>query len=492
MAFIRKIKKGNAVYLAEVKNYREEGKVKQKVIRYIGKEEDGQVIRRIRTDDIEIESVKQYLNYKVLHDIALRLNLPDILGDRYKHILLLIYTQIVNRKSLYKIPEYIELTCLKELLNIDKIIDKHLYSALDELEELDFSEIEDKIFKELLNIDKIIDKHLYSALDELEELDFSEIEDKIFKKLSLERKEKIALVLDVTDTYFSGSQADWKSRKGKDGKYGKLIQIALAVTKEEGFPIMHRTYEGNISNIKIFQDLLTESRLKGFEIIIIDRGMISYENLSDLRALNQKVITGIRLNKKLKIKYLSTIDREEIFQPENQIKLKNTRVYIIGFDFEDGRLIAVYNPEIEVAKRMEAMETGDSYKPEEARYMGYSLIYHTTDLSEEEVVRSYYEKDIVEKAFKELKSSINLHPIRKYLLTHVKAHIKICYLAYAILSYMQYRLKKRNISAIYVLEKLQPVYKVDLKSTKERFNWSKIVTLTKEQKIILDLLGCSV
>jgi len=458
MAFIRKIKKGNAVYLAEVKNYREEGKVKQKVIRYIGKEEDGQVIRRIRTDDIEIESVKQYLNYKVLHDIALRLNLPDILGDRYKHILLLIYTQIVNRKSLYKIPEYIELTCLKELLNIDKIIDKHLYSALDELEELDFSEIEDKIFK----------------------------------KLSLERKEKIALVLDVTDTYFSGSQADWKSRKGKDGKYGKLIQIALAVTKEEGFPIMHRTYEGNISNIKIFQDLLTESRLKGFEIIIIDRGMISYENLSDLRALNQKVITGIRLNKKLKIKYLSTIDREEIFQPENQIKLKNTRVYIIGFDFEDGRLIAVYNPEIEVAKRMEAMETGDSYKPEEARYMGYSLIYHTTDLSEEEVVRSYYEKDIVEKAFKELKSSINLHPIRKYLLTHVKAHIKICYLAYAILSYMQYRLKKRNISAIYVLEKLQPVYKVDLKSTKERFNWSKIVTLTKEQKIILDLLGCSV
>ncbi|HOJ71141.1 MAG TPA: transposase [Syntrophorhabdaceae bacterium] len=458
MAFIRKIKKGNAVYLAEVKNYREEGKVKQKVIRYIGKEEDGQVIRRIRTDDIEIESVKQYLNYKVLHDIALRLNLPDILGDRYKHILLLIYTQIVNRKSLYKIPEYIELTCLKELLNIDKIIDKHLYSALDELEELDFSEIEDKIFK----------------------------------KLSLERKEKIALVLDVTDTYFSGSQADWKSRKGKDGKYGKLIQIALAVTKEEGFPIMHRTYEGNISNIKIFQDLLTESRLKGFEIIIIDRGMISYENLSDLRALNQKVITGIRLNKKLKIKYLSTIDREEIFQPENQIKLKNTRVYIIGFDFEDGRLIAVYNPEIEVAKRMEAMEIGDSYKPEEARYMGYSLIYHTTDLSEEEVVRSYYEKDIVEKAFKELKSSINLHPIRKYLLTHVKAHIKICYLAYAILSYMQYRLKKRNISAIYALEKLQPVYKVDLKSTKEGFNWSKIVTLTKEQKIILDLLGCSV
>lgn len=90
------------------------------MIRYIGKEKDGQVVRWVLTDDIEIESVKQYLNYKVLHDIALRLNLPDILEERNKNILLLIYTQIINRKSLYKIPEYIELTCLKEILNIDK------------------------------------------------------------------------------------------------------------------------------------------------------------------------------------------------------------------------------------------------------------------------------------------------------------------------------------------------------------------------------------
>ncbi len=37
-------------------------------------------------------------------------------------------------------------------------------------------------------------------------------------------------MLDITDTYFAGSGADWKARRGKDGKYEKLIQIALAVT----------------------------------------------------------------------------------------------------------------------------------------------------------------------------------------------------------------------------------------------------------------------
>jgi hypothetical protein len=43
MSFVRKIKKKNAVYLAEIENYREGKKVKQRLIRYIGKEVEGEV-----------------------------------------------------------------------------------------------------------------------------------------------------------------------------------------------------------------------------------------------------------------------------------------------------------------------------------------------------------------------------------------------------------------------------------------------------------------
>ena len=39
MSFIRKIKRGNAVYLAEVKNIRVDGKVVQKHLRYVGSAE---------------------------------------------------------------------------------------------------------------------------------------------------------------------------------------------------------------------------------------------------------------------------------------------------------------------------------------------------------------------------------------------------------------------------------------------------------------------
>lgn len=458
MAFIRKIKKGNTTYLAEVESYREDGKVKQRVLRYVGKEVGGQAVKRVVSSSIEVTHVKQYLDYKVLHEISSKLGLPALLGNSMKHILLLVYTQLITRKSIYKLPEYVEHTALQELLGFEKLIDKQLYQALDALEELDFTKIEDAIFS----------------------------------ALSAERKEKNALILDVTDSYFNGSRADWKARKGKDGKYDKLIQISLAVTKEEGFPILHKTYEGNIGNAKIFQDTLAEARLKKFDIIVLDRGMISYESLEDLKTLNQKVITGLRLNPKIQEIYLSKIDREEIYQPKYSVKLKNTTVFVKSFSFNDGYLIAIYNPDLEALKRAHAVEKPETYNHERAKYMGYSLVYHTTTMTEAEVIRTYFEKDIVEKAYRELKSTINLNPIRKYRISHIKAHVKICYMAYAILSYIHYKVKPKNLSATYALEQLQSVYKVSLTSEKENLKWDKVITLKNEQKKILALLNCSV
>jgi len=66
MSYIRKIKKNNSVYLAEVESYRKEGKVKQRVLRYLGKEIDGKAVKRVSSDNIEVVAVKQYLDELVL------------------------------------------------------------------------------------------------------------------------------------------------------------------------------------------------------------------------------------------------------------------------------------------------------------------------------------------------------------------------------------------------------------------------------------------
>ena len=393
-----------------------------------------------------------------MHQIALKLELDKLLGANAKYILLLVYSQLISRKSLYKLPEHVEQTALKELLGIDKLVDKQLYEALDKLEALEFMTIEDRLFS----------------------------------ILSQERKERKAMVLDVTDTYFNGSNAEWKARKGKDGKYDKLLQIALAVTKEEGFPILHKTYEGNIGNSKVFKDMLADIRLKKFDVIILDRGMISMEAIADMKLLSQKVITGLRLNEGLKTDYVAKIDRELIFQPAYRVVLKNTEVYVQDFDFEGGKLLAVYNPHLETIKRQHAMENPDEYDPGQAKYMGYSLIYNTSGMANDQAVRTYFERDIVEKAYRELKTSINLNPVRKYRLDHVNAHVKICYLAYAIISYIQHKAKPKGLPATYVLEQLQSVYKVTLESEKDQLKWDKVVTLKNEQKSLLELIGCSV
>jgi hypothetical protein len=49
-----------------------------------------------------------------------------------------------------------------------------------------------------------------------------------------------------------------------------------------------------------------------------------------------------------------------------------------------------------------------------------------------------------------------------------------------------------DLSANTVLERMQAVYKVNLKSEKANVNWSKTITLTKQQHKILSMLDCSV
>ncbi|MCX8027533.1 MAG: hypothetical protein N3A62_06740 [Thermodesulfovibrionales bacterium] len=166
-------------------------------------------------------------------------------------------------------------------------------------------------------------------------------------------------------------------------------------------------------------------------------------------------------------------------------------MYIKEFGFRGGKLICVYNPEKEVAKRNFAIDRGE-FNQECARYYGYSVIYHNTEMDAKEVVRTYYEKDIIEKAFREIKSSIELHPIREYRMEHIKAHVKICYIAYAMLIYVKQRLKDLNISPIEALEQLQSCYIVNLISTKHDLDWTKTVTLKNQQKAILKALGCGV
>ena len=96
---------------------------------------------------------------------------------------------------------------------------------------------------------------------------------------------------------------------------------------------------------------------------------------------------------------------------------------------------------------------------------------------------------MVERAFKQLKGVLSLRPIRVWLSNHVEGHIKICYLAYAILSLMNFKLKKLGVSAIDALESLRYGYKVTLRDSISNHEWSTHVPLEPKQKKVLENLG---
>ena len=52
MVFIRKKKVGKNVYLVKVESYRKDGKIKQRVIEYLGKEINGQPVKSLPQNNL--------------------------------------------------------------------------------------------------------------------------------------------------------------------------------------------------------------------------------------------------------------------------------------------------------------------------------------------------------------------------------------------------------------------------------------------------------
>lgn len=403
------------------------------------------------SNNIGIETVKRYGDVLCIDKIAGDIGLKELIE---KNILVLVYSHLLDRVSIKNIEEWIRQTEIPEILGLKNVSTKKLYETLEELDERDFEFVEEEIYKRLAKYDK----------------------------------GKTTVVVDVTDTYFEGKNGSLsKKRRGKDGKYKNLLQICLAVTLKYGFPVMHRVYGGNISNIRIFQDMIADLKRKGFDSIILDRGMHSKKNIEIMQELQMRCILGIKKTQSIKQSYLEKLEREEIYCKDTRLVLKNTTVYIKLFPYLGGNLVVVYNPVLEAHKRERHYERGGN--DEGAKYLGYSLIYHNTDLQVDKIVREYFEEDVVERSFKQLKGILCLRPIRVWLKSHVRGHVRVCYLSYAILSMLKYRIKDLELSPQIALEKLKTSYLVHLKDHENDFSWSLPVNLEKIQDMILKKVG---
>lgn len=111
--------------------------------------------------------------------------------------------------------------------------------------------------------------------------------------------------------------------------------------------------------------------------------------------------------------------------------------------------------------------------------------------SPEKLISSYKQRDIVDQAFKIIKSFIEIRPIYHRLEDRVKSHALICVLSYLLDNTIRYLLKDKinhQIDSIYDI--LNECKLVEFSIDKDENTISKITRPTDEQLKILKLLDC--
>ena len=488
MTFIRKLKTKSGTYLVEVESYRKDGKVKQRYKKYIGKEVDGKEILASSISNIEIESVRVYGPLMVLNHIAQEINLSGILGEYGNEILSMVYAHCVEPKSINQMGHWFEKTDLNFILDLHKVTESRLLDALDSINKHGSEQIQKDIFNE------------------------------VKKKYDIDTS---GVLYDITNTYFYGKKCPWgKKGKSKEKQNDKpLVQIGLGVTRNDGIPLFHKTFDGNIHDARTLQAIIPmfkEYNIKnGF--FVYDRGIPSKENLSDVKNLGWETICGLPIHEHLKPIVRRIIKQQNLVNIKNRVPLSKTAMYAASMKHQigrvEGKLIICFNNKMKTAiqeSRYDEVQSAHlrlqnkkNIKNGLKKYFdknenpiqkeittseefdGYSCIFSTKLIPNDEIVRIYFEKDLVEKAFQNLKGIVALRPIRHWLYDRVEGHIFICYLAYLLLSLLKYRLKKIKIGPIEALKELESLYKIYMKDSAKGFELTKLVKLTKKQEDIL-------
>lgn len=488
MSFVRRIKKKNGTYLAEVENHWVDGKCVQKHVRYVGKEIDGKTVLSSSLSDVTVDEVRLYGPVMVLDSLAKKIGLQEILGKHALEIMSMVYAHCLDYKSVNRMEQWFERTDLALILPLEGVTEQKLLEALDSLEAMDATRLQQIIFDKTMAV-----FHIPVS----------------------------GILYDVTNTYLYGKRCDLgKYGHDKEGVKGRpLIQVGLAVTKQFGIPVCHKVMDGNIHDAKMFSDFITD--LRSFHlrqgIVIYDRGIASAENIRETKKIGWNTLCGLPIRGNLLHVVRSVTQANHFVQLDNRVRLRKNIFYAVGIPHTieevKGTLTVCFNErqkrdlresrydEIEQAQLLLAqgktiksgMEKYFSKKTildkavlaEAEEFDGYTCLFSTSRLSKQEMIRCYFDKDLVEKAFRSLKGITRLRPVRHWLYNRVTAHVFICYLAYLLLALLQYHLTSLDLTAEEALVELETMYKVYLRDSRKNFKVSRVVTMTKKQESIL-------
>jgi len=347
--------------------------------------------------------------------------------------------------------------------------------------------------------------HLLEAKDKIELALFFRLRDLFSLQVDM-------VFYDLTSTYFEGAGPPELGANGhsRDGK-PRNPQVLVGLVRVDGWPIAHHVFEGNRRDAKTVADVMRdlEQRFGLKRIIFIgDRGMVTSQNLDDLRSGGHGYIVGRNRRRSGEVfDYIQSATGEWTECPvgitaREKAKPPKTRVQEVASNKPGVRVFVVHSDEraeFERAQRVKAMgrvctrlqgleqriKKGRLKAPEKVgaavarilacnhghRYYGWSYedgvfrffehpVHFTREqayegkyvvqteepnLSAVEAVRLYKELSEVERAFANLKDVIDLRPIYHRTDHRVQAHIFVAALAFLLHRAIEKELKAAGL-----------------------------------------------
>lgn len=311
------------------------------------------------------------------------------------------------------------------------------------------------------------------------------------------------------------------SYSGSSSKDRRKIGMGVVVRREDGFPVMCQVYRGNsvdVSTVGGIKERLVSAGMTDL-IIVMDRGMSSFDNIKSLRDAGYNVIAGVSDNEIVYGKIVSSVTEDEMEKAENS-QITSSGVIFASERIIDGMKYVVYqNPNTRsenIASLMKAIDGAKerldaftikhrgrktdvgkllnglgvyfhwsiagntlkwSLKNEEVekaiRRIGRSVLLCTdVHLQKSEIIRVYMEKDEVEKVWRVGKGSLGFNAIKHWRRDRVVSYLFVCYLSYLLWISIRMRLReaKFDLSPDKALSIMKRIEMVRFSSSGREYN----------------------
>lgn len=240
MHFVKK-KVAGKTYLSIAKTHRVNGVPKTTIVKYVGSAEKlFKILIGLDKEETEYHRRYQFAAPLALHQIAQEIGLIEVINRHTK-----------KREQGYSVGEYLL------LITLNRALDPRSKRGLRRWYERTILPFFLGISPEKLTSQAFWDNMEYLGGEEIERIE-EELSSKIIELYGLNTE---CLLYDITNFYTFIQEHEGNELPKKGNSKAKRfdlnqINLALLVTKEDGIPLMHHTYEGNRHDAKKFPEII--------------------------------------------------------------------------------------------------------------------------------------------------------------------------------------------------------------------------------------------